>query len=298
MTLYNWKGDSKNGYSYLIHKTEHSRDKHQYELSEVRANFDYPQMMLSIAQEVEKKFKKVSINHMLDALMRGDITKAQMENMLTGSQYADNKRRIETVYSKRLDNMSNSYKDYMKLNNVCTKVIWIYGYAGTGKTKLAREYASRTDSDYYISGSTRDLFQKYEGQHVIVLDELRPKSIEVYADLLRIFDPFGEDKMAPSRYFDKSIVCDLIIITSPYNPHEFYKALCLDESIDTFEQLNRRITLTIHMTDTSICMADYIPRAEIYRDNLATVKNNSYSSWNSMHSSPLDVNILYNDIVK
>ena len=44
------------------------------------------------------------------------------------------------------------------------------------------------------------------------------------AILLRILDPHGIDSqvMAPCRYNDKPLACDLIIITTPYMPSEFY----------------------------------------------------------------------------
>lgn len=291
-----WNGDSNNGYSYLIHSTEHSRHKYQYDVSQVRANFDYPKKMLAIAKKVEKQYKKVAINQQLDALLRGDITKAQLEDMLTGSQYADNKRRIDAVYHKRLENMAKEHKEYMKLNNISSKVIWIYGNAGTGKTKLAKEYAGKKSKNYFVSGSSRDIFQAYEGQSTIILDELRPYSI-LYEDLLKLLDPFGTDKMGASRYFDKHIVADLIIITSPYNPYNFYDKMPIDAEVDSFGQLLRRLSLVIHMMPTTISKTFYVPHIKLFQDDLSTVRTNPYSAWNNQQSAQLDVNSLYDDIV-
>lgn len=147
-------------------------------------------------------------------------------------------------------------------------VIWIYGAAGTGKTSLARHYAAQSGQPYYMSGSSRDIFQSYTGEHTIILDELRPKTIE-YQDLLRILDPFSihGGVMAPSRYADKVLAADTIIITTPFSPLEFYQLQFPDicNQTDSFAQLARRISLTIQMHQTSIDLMDYDEHTGAYR---------------------------------
>ena len=59
----------------------------------------------------------------------------------------------------------------------------LLGHGGCGKTSLAKEYAQKKDQPYFISGSTRGVFQGYNGEHTLILDELRPGVI-TYADLL------------------------------------------------------------------------------------------------------------------
>ena len=131
------------------------------------------------------------------------------------------------------------------------KVIWIYGASGVGKTRMARSYAEKLGQGYYITGSSRDLFQGYKGEHTMIIDELRPNTIP-YQDLLRIMDPYGEQVMAPSRYIDKVLACDVIIITTPYDPFTFYVANFINKSPDGVDQLMRRITLCIRMTHEHI----------------------------------------------
>lgn len=142
------------------------------------------------------------------------------------------------------------------------KVIWIYGPAGTGKNSLAKAYAEKAGQEYYISGSSRDIFQGYGGEHTLIMDELRPKTIP-YHDLLRILDPFSltDPTMAPSRYTDKAIACDLIIITMPFDPLSFYQKEFgseLDVSrVDSFDQLLRRLTLIMYMNDDAMEVVTY-----------------------------------------
>lgn len=93
----------------------------------------------------------------------------------------------------------------------------------------------------------------------MIIDELRADMMK-YPDLLRILDPFGSQVMAPSRYSDKPLVCDLILITSPYNPAEFYGELfgkTNGDSVDGLEQLLRRITLTVEMDTSHIRAVEY-----------------------------------------
>ena len=131
---------------------------------------------------------------------------------------------------------------------------------GTGKTSLAREYAEKKGQPYYITGSSRDIFQSYNGEHTIIMDELRPRVIE-YADLLRITDPHGIDTqvMAPARYTDKPLACDLIIITSPYSPSDFHRETFRGGAVDMdgFDQLQRRIALAIYMDSNLIYAVKY-----------------------------------------
>ena len=85
------------------------------------------------------------------------------------------------------------------------------------------------------------------------------------AILLRILDPHGIDNrvMAPCRYNDKPLACDLIIITTPYMPSEFYgvqfPAVLGPNVIDSLDQLARRISLTIEMSGRKIKAMQYRP---------------------------------------
>ena len=121
----------------------------------------------------------------------------------------------------------------------------------------------------------------------MILDELRPKTIS-YADLLRITDPFGIENraMAPARYIDKALVCDLIIITTPFTPSQFYfkqfNADCWakvrDDCADGLDQLLRRITVTLDMTGKKIQAMQYTTHGNIFIPIPGTERPNPYSS--------------------
>lgn len=277
-----WKGKAENGYSYLIHATKDSINKYQYSSSEVIANFNYQEEMLRITREVENSRNVTNGSLLLDALYKGEITKEELEKTLKGSQYGRMRRQIEDVWAKRLQFKAMEWREEMKKSGKRIEVIWISGKSATGKTSLAREYAEKLNRPYFITGSSKDIFQNYCGEHTMIIDEFRKGTIP-YSDLLRILDPFGSQVMAPSRYNDKSLACDLIIITSPYNPVMFYRQLLNSSSvnsIDSLDQLLRRITLTIEMDELLIKAVEYDSDTGTYKVITNATKKNSYSKLN------------------
>ncbi len=274
-----WKGKAENGYSYLIHATKDSIDKHQYHPSEVIANFNYQEEIRKITEEVERSRQTADGRILLDSLYKGEITKEELEKRLRGSQYGRMKRQIEDVWNKHLQFQAVKWREEMKKSGKRIEVIWISGEAGTGKTSLAREYAEKSNQPYFITGSSRDIFQNYSGEHTLIIDEFRADMMK-YPDLLRILDPFGGQVMAPSRYSDKPLACDMILITSPYDPVEFYGQLFSrinGNSIDGLEQLLRRITLTVEMDASHIRAVEYDREAKAYRAIENAEKENRYS---------------------
>lgn len=258
-----WNGDSTNGYSYLIHETPNAKDQYQYNIDEVIANFDFKALIENVRTGVKRMPSKdeLLIKAYLDLLYTGEISKEEIELKLSGSQYAKAKTRIENVYQKRLEHFAKDWQKKMKDEKRMIEVIWIYGNAGVGKTRLARNFAQTLTDKVFFSGSSRDPFQKYNLEEVIILDELRFDTFS-YADLLKMFDPFNNDAMGASRYFDKPLVAHTFIITSPYRPELFYSKMMvtnknLDSRIDSFKQLARRIGLVLSISKQFLEAAFY-----------------------------------------
>ncbi|MFU2182296.1 Rep family protein [Streptococcus pluranimalium] len=253
-----WNGSINNAYSYLVHHTKSVLPKHLYDPKEVIANFDYIELLEKIEGYVNKHQKindTTVINNYLDLLYEGEISKEEIEQKLTGSQYAKAKQKIESVYMKRLEISAEKWRQEMLVKNEPITVIWLFGKTGTGKTHLAKHYAEQFDSNYFITGSSRDPFQRYNMQHVVILDELRPHLFE-YSDLLKIFDPYNNQAMASSRYFDKPLVANVYIVTTPFSPNNFFYEISnqgrVNSYIDTASQLLRRIKIVAEVEEKQI----------------------------------------------
>ncbi|ETT81998.1 Rep family protein [Viridibacillus sp. FSL R5-0477] len=255
-----WRGNVNNAYSYLVHQTKEAKGKYQYQLEEVKANFDYPALMSDITKKIEQKIKMKDseiIKSLLDQLGAGELSKDEVILNLTGSQFAKAKKQINDVYQQVQEQKSKFWLEEQKSKNEPITVIWIYGSSGTGKTALAKKYADEQNVKYFITGSSRDSFQHYDGEHLVILDELRPTTFN-YDDLLKMLDPFGENPKAPSRFFDKSLMIDIFIITSPYSPKQFYDEIFRHKkTVDSFGQLQRRITFVQFITQDYFEMQNY-----------------------------------------
>lgn len=289
-----WGQNEENGYAYLVHATRKAQaeGKHQYAPSEVRSNFNYTDYLLKLKANaiVKAKDKELKAKNLLDAMYAGILTKGEVENRLTGSQLAYYKRQIDIVWHKVLQTRAEKWRKEMAEQGKQVTVIWLFGPAGAGKTRLAREIAAKRQQPYYVSGSSRDIFEDYAGEHTIILDELRPK-VMTYQDLLRILDPFGigSSVKAPSRYHDKPLAADLIIITSPYAPYGFWaeqfsvvvkhqgtahKQTLADQGPDGFAQLERRVSATIMVQPGTIDLVAFSDKDGCY--NVLSSRVNPY----------------------
>ena len=278
-----WDGREENAFAYLVHQTEKSKTKYQYAPTEVIANFDYADYVGKMAKKV-KTSQANTVNVLLDALVAGQITPEEAENRLSGSQLSRNAKLLDTAYAKWLQRHAKEWRKQKIKENALVAVIWIFGKAGTGKTSLAKAYAEKKSQPYFISGSNRDIFQQYHGEHTVILDEFRATVDIAYSDLLKMFDPYSiaNEVMAPARYNDRALACDLFIVTSPYSPAEYYDELVyrrvVRKDIDRFDQLLRRISIVVEMTDTEIRRVEFDATAMKFIPAPASAKPNPYSS--------------------
>jgi len=280
--LQKWDEGIDNGFAYLTHRTPDAKEDYQYSPKEVIANFDYVSWIGEYEAKKQEKVKNIpcgnDINHLLNCLYIGVMTREDVEKQLSGSQYAKHHKKIDDVCAKRMQDVAKQRNSERKAKGEKVKVVWIFGPAGTGKTRFAKEQAAKQDEHYYITGSSRDPFQRYNCEDVIVYDEARPGDI-AFSDLLKLLDPYGEDVAAPSRYFDKSICAGTFYITSPYSPLDYYKKIMGDGwafQTDKYEQLLRRLTLVIQITEESIQAVRYDIQEKKFFPIPETARPNTY----------------------
>ena len=258
-----WKGRIANAYSYLLHETDEAQEqgKHVYKASEVVASFDFPKRMESIRSKI--KLSPKYINSLIDQYAQGKISYKELEAKIGITELAKRKRLIDQVTALRA---AKEHEEWLKsFAGKPMHTLWLWGTAGVGKTRYA-EYVFR-NKKYAILGSSRDYFQTYNGEHYVILNDLRPTDF-TYSDLLRILDPYQHDKAAPSRYRDKALSVEELIITTPYPPDKFYMSIYIDDrQVDTFDQLARRI-MPIHVTSKFIKKHLKVTKSKhLYQDN-------------------------------
>ena len=135
------------------------------------ANFDYAAL---VQEEIPAEIARAKgerggrVKDLLDGLMAGVYTKEEVEQQLSGSQYGRYRRQIEDIWAKRLQNLAAQWRKEKREQGGQVKTIWIYGTTGTGKTSLAKDYAKKVGQEYFVSGSSRDPFQGYAGEHTVI----------------------------------------------------------------------------------------------------------------------------------
>lgn len=250
-----WQGRISNAYSYLIHATLEAKDKYQYDPKNVVASFDFLARITEIQTSVnQSRLNSKVVANFLTQYANEEISYQELVNIVGLAEIAKRKSVIDNITKLIADKKHGEWlKDF---HDRKAETIWLWGSAGVGKTRYANKLVH--GENVAILGSSRDYFQDYQGEHYVVLNDLRPNDFR-YADLLRLLDPYEHDKVAPRRYHDVKLNIEMLIITTPYSPFEFYQHVKIaDERTDTFEQLKRRIH-AIHITPKFI--------AEVFQDN-------------------------------
>lgn len=235
------KTAAKNSFAYLVHATDNSRDKVPYDPQKVTANFNFRKFLADSESEL-------STADILDGVAEGNITKDQAFDMLRAQGariLVHNKKSVETMAEEY---QRKHHLEWLKKRNEDGKgipAVWCFGQGGTGKTSYAKHFAEEHGLSYFITSGSNDPFQGYQGEEVLIIDELRPDVLP-YSDLLQLLDPFNFEKRLKARYFNPFFSSDFIFVCTVMGPIEFYNSMAIaHKNIDTFEQLRRRLAMVL-----------------------------------------------------
>lgn len=286
------KNNWLNGLSYLCHRNYNSKKlgKHQYDPLNVYSSLKtkdgstipYPDKLAEITATFDRKTKDKtdssnekmpnSLKAILDGYRAGMFSYDLVILMTQPHQRKPTfMSHLNSLTKEMLEEKYKTFKTKMIESKQSIKTIFCFGKTACGKSKWAKEYAAKNFDEYYIGGSNRDIFAGYRGAPICVLDEIRPDNI-TYNELLKLLDPWNFENVVGSRYFDKKLIAEEIIITTPYNPLEFYArvktkkgediTILLDESghpvdvqlneIDSPDQFFRRLGLVLEFTKESV----------------------------------------------
>ena len=134
-------------------------------------------------------------------------------------------------------------------NDFKMTVLYIQRTPGVGKTTLANEVALKiktqgelrnNKSDIY-SASSRNPFDDYYGQDIVILDDLRPDSL-LASDWLKVFDPLNSANMS-ARYKNKFVVARVIIVANYQYPLKFFSEIKGEDVNQFVRRVNSMISI-------------------------------------------------------
>lgn len=225
------KGKWQDILKYLTH--ENAKEKYQYDEIEVVCNFDLKSAKISGDGRKEEIINKIAT---------GEIREFNLHKEINAIEFDKYKRSIDNAFNFR----QKILLEEKERNMEC---IFISGVSGGGKTTYAKELCKRKKYSYFISSSSNDPFDGYQGQDAIILDDLRG-SVFSFADLLKITDNHTSS-MVKSRYRNKILECKLLIITSVLPISKFYSTV-FENSSEPLIQFERRMQTYIVMGTDSM----------------------------------------------
>lgn len=227
-------GKWQDGLLYLTH--ENAPEKYQYPVENVVSNFDFKTAILNAKS-------KNNIDSILQRILEGEIREynktVEIDNLLLVNQ----SKKIEQAFKIRAEHLQATCKE----RNV--EVIYICGKSGSGKTTLAKKIAKERGLDYFISSGSNDVMDGYAMQPALILDDIRPSCLGL-SDLLKLLDNHTASSIK-SRYKNKYLNCELVILTSVLEIEDFYHNVFENEK-EPINQLKRRCGTYIRMTETHI----------------------------------------------
>ena len=221
-----WVSDLGGGLAYLTHRN--APEKHQYSDDEVFASDGWD--WKSRRDDSERYKKTYDIGWVIEKIQSGEITEATITNYVGIETYVK--------YNKQINIAFDYCRKKQSLNHDRSlTVIYLQGEKGSGKTTLAKEFCENQNLSYLITGGSNDTFEGYAGQEAIIIDDARPETFSP-EEWLKILDN-NTVSLARSRYHNKQINAEYILLTSTVNLMDFFSCFYREDP----SQLYRRIKL-------------------------------------------------------
>lgn len=248
---------------YLTHAN--AKEKYQYASDAVKANFDCQAICERYLKRKEQAISTLSekerIKLLCDEIVTGKIRRYNYFELIDTDLCVRYRTRFENAFKVR--------DDMLKTQERSLEVIYMTGESGSGKTTLAKEIAKNKGYSYYVSSASNDVVDSYAGQDCLILDDLRPSCLGL-SDLLKLLDNHTSST-AKSRYYNKTLECKLIIVTTIMNIDEFFKNV-FQEQKEPLTQLKRRCGTHFELTRQEIRVSMYDNEIQDYK-YIETIKN-------------------------
>lgn len=247
-----------NSKAYLIHAK--SPDKYQYQPSEVETfgTFDYERFIQENLDSFTKQSAKVkreqsdeSLDMIFQEIIKGKLTEDDI--------FADEKLTFLWAYNQQ--KFSEAFAAYGKISAKATlralengefkpTILYVHGRSGIGKTTLAYELVNKviekakTENLNWktYSAGTKNIFDEYFGEEIIVLDDPRYDSL-LPSDWLKLLDPLNKSHLS-ARYKNKLVIGRLIVITNYMSLQNFFGQIPKEDINQYLRRFNNVIEIT------------------------------------------------------
>ncbi|MBP1890125.1 signal recognition particle GTPase [Clostridium moniliforme] len=214
---------------YLVHLN--APEKFQYLINEVTANFN-------VKRVIDNEKEQNELDGILDRILNGEIREYNKTIEIDPKILTYKSRLINEAFKVRAEHIQATVKERD------TSVIFITGTSGSGKTTLAKKICESKGLAYYVSSGSNDILDGYSQQPALIIDDIRPSCMGL-SDLLKLLDNHTLCSIK-SRYKNKIIYCDLIILTTVLDLETFYQNVFTEEN-EPITQLKRRCGIHIRM---------------------------------------------------
>lgn len=222
----NIKGKWTDALRYLTHSN--APNKHQYDESQIVSNFN-------VSDEILNDYSNKLVNDNIYKFANNEISFSELWSLLSTSD--------KIKYDKQI-----SVANKVRINNIVLKgdremlVYYVYGVSGVGKTTFAKWYCKEIlKKPFFVSGSSNDVLDGYMGQPVMILDDLRDDSFKFH-DLLKFLDNHTSS-LVKSRYYNKAVDCEVIIITSTKLLSEMYSNVNNEDKFQLYRRIKEVVTI-------------------------------------------------------
>ena len=226
---------------YQIHYN--AKDKYQYKVSDVTSNFDYETLIKEEYQKEEKQRKRSEVDCYIERILNGDIREYNKTLEIPQMLLVNNQRRFDAAFKIRSEYLQATQK------NRKTECIYISGQPGSGKTTLAKKIADGKGLAYFITSGSNDIMDGYGQEPCLIVDDIRPNTFGL-SDLLKMLDPHVASSVK-SRYKNKYLNCELVILTTVLDINTFYNNVFAEHD-EPIIQLKRRCSTYITMDKQNI----------------------------------------------
>ena len=243
--LHEWIEDVNE--EHLIH--QNAQDKHQYDVNEVKANFDYETFIAQNAMFLDRR------EELIAQIAIGKITRSNMTSHITSHEYVQYKRALEDAF------------DYYDRANFTLdrqlEVLYIDGKSGLGKTALGKSIAKQRGYSCFISSVGTDMYDGYANEEVVVFDDIREHCGLTFDQFLKTIDNHTNSR-GKSRFRNKNLTfCKMVIITTTLPMDEFLRRLDPYQKED-WKQFRRRCRFYITMKEDYMTVREYDFQTDSY----------------------------------